>query len=188
MEKKSSICILIGLVVCSSTLIVTGTAELTEKTSTMYKVETQWTPLEGGSPLTPQLPGDNGLMQRLRNRICDTIGICQGGVNLTIITGVLTYYGTNYYIGDVELHFGPTWFIESAESNVDYDHDGTKEHVYQELQGLVGTEITVEGHLQSSGWISVFIINGELYREPGQPIWSSQHQWIWQNRHRHRDP
>ena len=86
------------------------------------------------------------------------------------------------YIDDVELHFGPDWFIESAVSNVDYDNNGELELVYDELQGLVGFEVTAEGHLQSSGWMSVFTINGEIYREPGQPIWASQHQWRWRNR------
>ena len=128
------------------------------------------------------LPNGDGFMQRLRNRICDTLGICQGGVDLTTINGVLTFDGTNFYIDDVELHFGPDWFIESAESSVDYDGDGELELVYDELQGLVGTEVTVEGHLQSSGWMSVFTINGEIYREPGQPIWASQHQWRWRNK------
>ena len=128
------------------------------------------------------LPNGDGLMQRLRNRIYDMLGICQGGVNLTTITGILTFDGTNFFIDDVKLHFGPTWFIEFAESNIDYDDDGDKEIVYYELQGLVDKEITVEGHLQSSGWMSVYTINGETYREIGQPIWASQHQWNWRNR------
>ena len=129
------------------------------------------------------LPNGNGLMQRLRNRVCDMLGICQGGVNLTTLTGILTYDGTNFYIDDVELHFGPTWFIIAAESNIDYDNDGEKELVIDELQGLVGTEITVEGHMQSSGWMSIFTINGETYREAGQPIWASQQKWQRRNRH-----
>ena len=128
------------------------------------------------------LPNGNGLMQRLRNRICDMLGICQGGVNLTTLTGILTYDGTNFYIDDVELHFGPTWFVITAESNIDFDNDGELELVIDELLGLVDSEVTVEGHLQSSGWMSVFTINGETYREPGQPIWASQHQWRWRNR------
>ena len=128
------------------------------------------------------LPNGDGLIQRLRNRICDTLGICQGGVDLITVTGILTYDGTNFYIDDIELHFGPNWFIESAESSVDYDDDGELELVYDELQGLLGLEVTVEGHLQSSGWMSVFKINGEIYREPGQPIWASQHQWRRRNR------
>jgi len=134
------------------------------------------------------LPNGEGLMQRLRNRICDTLGICQGGVDLTTVTGTLTYDGNNFYIDEVELHFGPTWYIGSAESSIDYDGDGDLELVYDELQGLVGSEVTVEGHLQSSGWMSVFTINGELYREPGQPIWASQHQWQWRNRNGPNNP
>jgi len=63
----------------------------------------------------------------------------------------------------------------------DYDGDGELELVYDELHGLVGAEITVEGHLQSSGWMSIFTINGEIYRETGQPIWASQHQWRLRN-------
>lgn len=119
----------------------------------------------------------NGIMQRLRNRICDTLGICQGGCELITITGVLSYDGTEYYVDDVEVHFGPTWYITSAESAVDYDGDGTLEVISDELEGLLGTTVTIEGHEQSDQWISVFSINGETFREPGQPIWSSQHQW-----------
>lgn len=128
------------------------------------------------------LPDGSGTMQRLRNRICDTLGICQGGCDLITLTGLLTYDGTDFYIDGTELHFGPTWYISSAESTIDYDQDGTLEIIYDELQGLVGTEITVEGHEQSGQWISVFTINRELYREPGQPIWSSEHKWQWKNR------
>jgi hypothetical protein len=134
------------------------------------------------------LPNGDGLIQRLSNRICDMLGICQGDVNLTTVTGILTFDGTNFFIGIVELHFGPTWFIESAESNVDYDDDGVKELVFVELQGLVGIEITVEGQMQSSGWMSVFTINGEIYREVGQPIWFSKHQWRWRNHNGPKDP
>jgi len=30
----------------------------------------------------------------------------------------------------------------------------------------------MEGHMQSDNWLSVFIINGEAYRDIGKPIWS----------------
>jgi hypothetical protein len=156
-----------------STILLAGSVE----------VLAQGSQFKGEKTTDPQpLPGGNGLMQQLRNRICDTLGICQGGVNLTTITGVLTYDGTNYYIDDVEVHFGPLWYITSAESAIDYDGDGENEMIFDELQGLLGQEVTVEGHLQSSGWMSVFTINGEIYREPGQPIWASQHQWRNRNR------
>jgi hypothetical protein len=128
-------------------------------------------------------PDGNGLMQQLRNRIRDMLGVCQGGANLTELTGVLTYDGTNFYIDIVELHFGPTWYITSAMSAVDYDDDTQLELIIDELLGLVNTTVSVEGHYQSDNWISVFTINGEIYREPGQPIWALQHEWRWRYGH-----
>jgi len=115
------------------------------------------------------LPGGNGVMQQIMNRIRDMLGICQGGCNLTELTGIMTYDGTNFFITTVELHFGPNWYITSAISAVDYDNDGTFELIIDELLGLVDTTVTVEGHYQSGDWMSVFTINGEIYREPGQP-------------------
>jgi hypothetical protein len=136
---------------------------------------------------SPILSG-NGLMQRLMNQIRDTLGICQGGVNLETLTGILTYDGTNFFIGTVELHFGPTWYITSAMSIIDYDKDGKFELIIDELKGLVGTEITVEGHYQSDNWISIFTINNDIYRELGSPIWSSQHEYRWSYGHRKGQP
>ena len=126
----------------------------------------------------------SGPMQKLYNRLCDMIGWCKGTgliANLENITGLFEYDGTNFYIGDAELHFGPTWFINSANSSVDYDGDGENELIIDELLGLVDTEITVGAHEQSEDWYSVFTINGELYREPGVPIWAGIHTWRWRN-------
>ena len=127
--------------------------------------------------------GGNQFMQQIRNRICDMLGICQGGCELIEITGILEYDGTIFFIGDVELHFGPNWYITSAIAALDYDGDEEKELIIDELLGLVDTEVTVEGHMQSDNWMSVFTINGMVYREPGQPIWAAQHHWRWRNRH-----
>jgi hypothetical protein len=128
------------------------------------------------------LPMGDQLFLRIRNRICDMVGICLGGCELANLTGILEYEGENFFIGDVELHFGPDWYITAAISTEDYDGDGEYELVIDELLGLVGTEITVEGHYQSDNWMSVFTINGLVYREPGQPIWAAQHHWRWRNR------
>ena len=35
------------------------------------------------------LPNGDGIFQRIRNRICDTVGICQGGCELTELIGIL---------------------------------------------------------------------------------------------------
>ena len=60
--------------------------------------------------------------------------------------------------------------------------NGEYELIIDELLGLVSTEVTVEGHYQSDTWMSVFTINGLVYREPGKPIWAAQHNWRWRNR------
>lgn len=118
------------------------------------------------------LPRGNGLMQRFMNKIRDILGICQGGCNISTLSGVLTYDGTNFFIGTVKLHFGPKWYITSTMSAVDYDQDGQYELIIDELRGLINTEVTVEGYYKSDSWMCVFTINGENYREPGQPIWN----------------
>ena len=132
------------------------------------------------------LPTDepSGPLQKLYNRICDMFGWCIGTgltANLVEITGTFEYDGDNFFIGDAELHFGPTLYITSAESATDYDTDGATETIFDELQGLVGTTVTVEAHEQSDGWYSVFTINGETYREPGVPIWAGIHTWRWRD-------
>ena len=36
--------------------------------------------------------------------------------------------------------------------------------------------------------MSVFTINGEVYREAGSPIWAAQHEWRWRYGHRNGQP
>ena len=100
---------------------------------------------------TAPLDGNQlGLWERIRNRIRDTLGICDGNCNEMVeVTGVLTYDGTYFYVDDVEVHFGPVWYVSITESAIDYDGDGIEELIIDELQGLVGTTVTLEGHMQS---------------------------------------
>jgi hypothetical protein len=161
-----------------------GNYQVKSKVKDIFDAESEWATLEVVMPRSDEvvpLPSGNGIMQRLRNRFCDTLGICQGGCDLTTLSGILSFDGVNFFIDGVELHFGPRWYLISAESVIDYDKDGSLELIFNELQGLIGTEITIEGHQQSDQWVSVFTINGEVYREPGQPIWASQHQFQWRN-------
>ena len=126
------------------------------------------------------------IVERIQSHIRDMLGICKGNItNLTSVTGVMEYDGLFFKINNTELHFGPRWYITLAVSSYDYDEDGVNETIFEELQGLVelGENVTVEGYLQSDNWLSVFYINGTLYREIGQPIWASQHQWNWRHRH-----
>jgi hypothetical protein len=191
----------ISILAIAALLLFTGVVVAAEKQAGNYQNQeekTQYQPLPGGNGLMQQigncynigektqyqtLPGGNGLMQQIRNRIRDMLGVCQSGCTLTELTGVMTYDGTNFYIDVIELHFGPTWYITSALSSADYDNDGQLELIIDELLGLVSTTVTVEGNYQSDNWMSVFTINGEVYREPGQPVWALQHEWRWRYGH-----
>jgi hypothetical protein len=94
--------------------------------------------------------------------------------NMTELTGVLSYSSCRFTIDGVTLHLGPHWYLITTQSIYDYDGDGNLETIFEELQGLIGTTVTVEGHLQYDNWISVFYINGHLYREPGMPPWQAR--------------
>ena len=123
-----------------------------------------------------------GPFEKLFNRFCDMMGHCRGrGVDIENITGNFTFVDGNFYINESELHFGPIRYITKAITAIDYDKDGENETIYDELQGLVGINITVGAHEQSENWYSVFTINNETYREPGKPIWAGLHTWRWRN-------
>jgi hypothetical protein len=164
----------IGIVLLAATLLFAGTSVAVAQQAGGYQNQ-----YSKEQPNSQPGPNGNGLMQQIRNRFCDMLGICQGGCNLTELTGTLTNDGNYFYIDDIELHFGPIWYISSAVSSVDYDNDGDFELIIDELLGLVGTTVTVQGHYQSDNWMSVFTINGEVYREPGQPVWAWTHEWHW---------
>jgi len=84
--------------------------------------------------------------------------------NITEITGVWTYTNGIFYIDNsVRLHLGPRWSMKITQSPEDYDGDGTLETIFTELQGLVGTTVTVKGHLHEDGSLSVFYINDLPY-------------------------
>jgi len=96
-------------------------------------------------------------------------GICDNGchneTNLTEITGVLTYDDSTFMIEDTILNVGGQCFLNTI-SPYDFDGDGTIETRLNELLGLVGTTITVEGYpCCHDSKLKVYYINGLEYRE-----------------------
>jgi len=83
--------------------------------------------------------------------------------NMTEITGVLTYTTGIFYIDSIRLHLGPHWYMKITQAPYDYDGDGILETIFSELQGLVGTTVTVKGHQHEDGSLSVFFINDLPY-------------------------
>jgi len=92
-------------------------------------------------------------------------GGCHNNTNMTEITGVLQYNGTVFKIGTTTLNFGCYDFLNSTTSPYDFDGDGEIETILNELLGMVGTTITVEGYTRCQNRFIVFYINGIEYRD-----------------------
>ena len=92
-------------------------------------------------------------------------GGCHNNTNMTDITGIFIYEGYWFKIGTMRMNFGPRSYINSTTATYDYDGDGSLETIFNELQGLLGTTITLTGLLRSQGtMLIVFYINGTPYR------------------------
>lgn len=85
-------------------------------------------------------------------------------LNTTRLEGTLEYIDGNYYVNGIELYFGNEWFMESIARS-DYDGDGEYEYVWQELEGLIGSDIVVNGVLRDDV-LCVSHINGIWLRMP----------------------
>jgi len=93
-------------------------------------------------------------------------GGCHNDTNMTELTGVLACNGTTFTIETTILNFGCYNYINTTTSPYDFDGDGITETILNELFGMVGTTITVEGYLRCQNThLIVFLINGIEYRD-----------------------
>lgn len=93
-------------------------------------------------------------------------GGCHNNSNLTEMTGVLAYDGTTFTMETTILCFGCYEFLNTTITPYDFDGDGELETILNELLGMVGTTITVEGFLRCQNTrLVVFYINGIEYRD-----------------------
>lgn len=88
----------------------------------------------------------------------------RNALNFTKIEGILEYTNGSYYINSIELYVGNENFLNRMTRS-DYDGDGSYEYIWQELEGLIGKEVTVNGVLRNDT-IYVSHINGIWYRVP----------------------
>lgn len=71
-----------------------------------------------------------------------------------------------FFIGVVELEFGPEDWVQTVGALQDYDRDGTPERLLDELEGLVGRPVTALVRLDDDGdEADVFELNGLRYRD-----------------------
>ena len=93
---------------------------------------------------------------------------------LTTLAGPLTKSDKEYLVNNTPVSFGPKRHITRATASADYDGDGTAEIIMNELDGLVGQNVTLTGEQEAQGDFDVFTINGAAYRDPqaGRPPWA----------------
>ncbi len=136
--------------------------------SSYYEPQKEQPFYEGETPLLPgkiqegrNMGGHNGGMQRqmLHN-------VWENYLNITRLEGVLEYNNGTYMVDTTVLYLGNEWFLDSLAKS-DYDGDGTYEYVWQELEGLLGTTIVINGVLEDD-ILYASHINGIWFRTPNQ--------------------
>ena len=88
-------------------------------------------------------------------------------LNVTRMEGVLEYNNGSYYIDATPLYLGNEYFMNSIAKS-DYDGDGNYEYIWQEMEGLIGSNVVVNGMLRN-GTLYVSHINGIWLRLPREP-------------------
>jgi hypothetical protein len=88
--------------------------------------------------------------------------------------GTLSKDGEHYLVDGQVVDAGPDWYITRTAASTDYDGDGAVESVAIELDGLVGMTVTLGVEDGPGGESSLFIINGQNYRntDGGRPPWA----------------
>jgi len=111
-------------------------------------------------------PSNTPLIMDTLSGGCGGHGGCHNNTNMTELTGELTYEDSTFMIETTILNFGCYYYINTTTSPYDFDGDGELETILNELLGMVGTTITVEGYLRCHhSKLMVYYINGIAYRE-----------------------
>ena len=93
------------------------------------------------------------------------------------LDGTLTMLGDDpedFYIGPIELEFGPEAWVMTAGPSEDFDGDGNLERLLNELRGLVGRPVTALVRLDNDGdEANVYRLNDLTFRDSagGRPPW-----------------
>ena len=91
-------------------------------------------------------------------------GIYRDLLNLDREEGMLSYEEGMFYVDGIEIYFGDAWWLNHTIRS-DYDGDGEYETVWNELLGLVGSNVTVNGRLVNETLVASHI-NGMFLRIP----------------------
>jgi len=101
---------------------------------------------------------------RIHEAIEKARAIYRNLLNMDREEGVLSYEYGKFYVDDVAIYFGDAWWLNHTIKS-DYDGDGEYETVWNELLGLVGSNVTVNGRLVNETLVASHI-NGMFLRIP----------------------
>jgi hypothetical protein len=104
------------------------------------------------------------MKEHQRNTHMGTFFINGHYLNTTRIEGILLFENGTYLVDSTVLYLGHEMFLENMAKS-DYDQDDIYEYVWQELDGLLGSTIVVNGVLDD-GILMVTHINGIWLRMP----------------------
>lgn len=82
----------------------------------------------------------------------------------TTLDGTLSRDGEAYFVGDVEVDFGPTWYTSSTNATSDFDGNGSVGTLEVELDGLLGSEVIISGDNGRFDDVDVITLNETTYR------------------------
>jgi hypothetical protein len=85
------------------------------------------------------------------------------GTALTTITGVLRHTEAGWRVGTTILDLGPDDYVQGTQAPADYDNDGASETIADELEGLAGSEVSLEVRTTETS-TAVYTIQGLPYR------------------------
>jgi len=89
--------------------------------------------------------------------------------NFTELTGILEHSDNLFFIENIQVLFGPDEIITRQASLFDYDGDEIIETIYNEINGLTGTFITIKGYFIEENQLIVFNINDLPIGRPPHP-------------------
>jgi len=108
--------------------------------------------------------GKNEMKKMEMQRMAKMRGIYRNLLNMDREEGVLSYQNGTFYVNDMPLYVGDNhWLNHTIRS--DYDGNGKYEIIWKELNGLIGSNVVVNGKY-NNGTLIVSHINGMFLRMP----------------------
>ncbi|MCD6474459.1 MAG: hypothetical protein J7K47_06125 [Thermoplasmata archaeon] len=102
--------------------------------------------------------------KKIRTRMHEMARMHRNLLSMDREEGTFSYENGMFYVNGIAIYFGDAWWLNHTIKS-DYDGDGEYETVWNELLGLVGSNVAVNGRLVNETLIASHI-NGMFLRMP----------------------